>query len=72
MDETDPAVAELVSSARNVPTELVTQLLHSEDPHAARLGRAIQGIQRSSSGPSPTKPSDGGCVIDPITHDPAW
>ncbi|MGW2741351.1 hypothetical protein [Streptomyces sp. NPDC001450] len=72
MDETDPAVAELVSSARNARAELVTHLLHSDDPRTARLGRAIQEIQRNSSRSSPAEPSDGGCVIDPITHDPAW
>ncbi|MFG2123638.1 hypothetical protein [Streptomyces sp. NPDC048710] len=72
MDETDPVVAELVSSARSVRAEMVTHLLHSDDPHAARLGRAIQEIQRSRSRSSPMKPSDEGCVIDPITHDPAW
>ncbi|MFE2102199.1 MULTISPECIES: hypothetical protein [unclassified Streptomyces] len=72
MDETDPAVAELVSSARDVRAELVTHLLHSDDAHAARLGRAIREIQRGSPGSSPTNPSDAGCVIDPITHDPAW
>ncbi|MFJ9867582.1 hypothetical protein [Streptomyces sp. NPDC101165] len=72
MDETDPAVTELVSCARNVRAELVTHLLHSDDPRVARLGRAIQEIQRTSSGSPPMKPSDAGCVIDPITHDPAW
>ncbi|MFF7754949.1 hypothetical protein ACFZCP_38265 [Streptomyces sp. NPDC007971] len=72
MHEADPAFEELMSSARNAPSELVTRLVHSDDPQAARLGRAIEHIKRTSTHAPPTEASDGGRIVNPITHDPAW
>jgi hypothetical protein len=72
MHDADPACEELVSAAHDAPSDLVTHLLHSDDPRAARLGRAIRAIQHNSANPSPLHPDDGARIIDPITHDPAW
>ncbi|WEO93488.1 hypothetical protein A6P39_005340 [Streptomyces sp. FXJ1.172] len=75
MHDADPACAELVSAARNTPADVVTHLLHSDDPRTVRLGRAVQAVQAvpgSSQAPPPVEPADGARIIDPITHDPAW
>ncbi len=69
--QTGPVIEELVASARSAPEGLVTRLVCSSDADAARLGRAIRHLRDMPSEPG-ARACDGSCVIDPVTHDPAW
>ncbi|WP_369386280.1 hypothetical protein AB5J72_00620 [Streptomyces sp. CG1] len=68
----DPAIDRLVEAARHAPAGLIARLLESGDLREVRLGQAIEDIRREHMHPTETSVDEGGRVIDPVTHDPAW